>query len=151
VDKKTLYIILGAVGGVLLLCCGCGGIGGFFALRGIRSAADLQVRLNDLREVSMAAHSHYDAKKAMPASADDLRPFLSPGSKAADRIKSGEIEVVWNALPYPQQTQGTANVIYAWETKKGSDGRWLVVDMSGFAEIISDANFQAKPKAEKAK
>jgi hypothetical protein len=152
-EKKTLYIVLGVVGGFLLLCCGCGGVGGFLAWRGIKSAADTiadqSKRLNDLKDISLAAHKHYDVKKRMPANAEDLRPHLDD-PKVADRIKSGEIEVVWNAS-FPLQPAGTTNVIYAWETKKGSDGRWLVVDMAGFASTLSDAEYQNKPKAAKSK
>jgi hypothetical protein len=152
-EKKTVFIVLGIVGGFLVLCCGCGGVGGFLAWRAVKSGvdtiADQSKRLTDLKDISLAAHKHYDVKKRMPANAEELRPHLED-PKVADRIKSGEIEVVWSAS-FPLQPAGTNNVIYAWETKKASDGRWLVVDMAGFASIISDGEFQSKPKAMKAK
>jgi hypothetical protein len=135
---------LGVVGGFLLLCCG--GVGGFLAWRAGKSAVDQTKRLTDLTDIAIAAQKHYDFKKKLPANVEDLRPHLAD-PKVVDRIKSGEIEVVWNALPFNSQTLGTSNVIYAWVTKKGSDGRWLVVDMQGSATTISDSEFQKRPKA----
>jgi hypothetical protein len=149
-EKKTLIIIGSIVAGVLVLGTCCCGVGIFFAITKIRDAAqdvaDRQQRLNDLKQITLAMHNCHDEKKRMPASVDDLAPYLLTGS-AVNRLRSGDIDVVWNALPPPKQLSGTSTVIYAWDTKPSAKGLRLVCYMDGFADAITESEFQSKPKA----
>jgi hypothetical protein len=146
-QTKTIFIILGVVGVCLILCVGCGGIAFFFGIGRVRDAADRQQRMNDLKQVVLAAHSFHNMNRRMPANANELQgSFLPPGS-ASNRLRSGEIEMVWNALPFGQQPQGTSGVIYAWDTKPAGNGMRLVGFMDGMADQISESDFLNKPKA----
>jgi hypothetical protein len=145
-EKKTLIIIGSIVGGVAVLGLCCCGVGGFFAYTKIRDAGDRVTRLNDLREIAMAMHSFHDANKGrMPATADDLRPFLSKPT-VAERIKSGEIAVVWNAASLNEQPNWS-NMIYCWETKPANNGNRLVAYVDGMGAQLTEAEFQSTPKA----
>jgi hypothetical protein len=125
-------------------------VGGFFfALPRIRGAAERQQSANDLKQVSLAMHSFYDVNKKMPARAEDFGRFLDSGA-VMDRLRKGEIEVVWNALP-PHQQPGGRGVVYAWDTKVFAGGVRNVVYMDGLVEAITESEFQQKPKAQLAK
>ena len=149
-QKKTLFIVLGLVVGGLGLC-GCCGVGGFFfALPRIREAAERQQSATDLRQISVAMLNFYDVNKRMPAKAEDLDRFLE-GGPVMQRLRKGEIEVVWNALPAHQQPGGRGNVVYAWDTKVFSGGVRNVLYMDGVVEAISESEFQQKAKAQTSK
>jgi hypothetical protein len=150
-SNKTLWIVLGAIGGVLVLgCLVCAGAG-YFIYSGVstsvREQADRQKRLNDLRQVAMAVQSYQDQNRRGPSKVDELAPYLEGNdSPVVARIRSGDIEVVWNAASHTQQTDGTSNVIIAWDTK-ASGTRRLVAFMDGMARDLSAEQFQSTPKA----
>lgn len=145
-QTKTILIILGVFALCLLMCAGCAVGGIFYGIGRVREAADRTKRMNDLREVAMAAHSFHDAHKRMPGNLEDLRPYLFGGA-AASRVAGGEIEVVWNALPFKDQPLGTSTVVYAWETKPLSSGDRLVAFMDGSTRMMTESEFQAAAKA----
>ena len=147
--SKNAWIILGVVAGVGLLSCACCGIGGFFfAIPKIREAADRTKRLNELKIVGLAIASFQDANKRGPANLDELGPQLRLFSPEVEqRIRKGEIVVVWNAGGFIEQPQGGSQVLIAWESKPEPNGSRLVVYMDSHAEILTEQEFQQKPKA----
>jgi len=149
-EKKTLFIILGVVGGVLLFGCACAGVGMIFVVGRVRQA-DRDVRLNDLKEVALAMHNYHEAFRRTPANIEDFQPFLQLSSRVMDRLRKGEIVVVLDALPLPNQTGGTANVIYAWDTRPAAGDVRLVAFMDGSTRALTEAEFQNTPKALTAK
>jgi hypothetical protein len=146
-ETKTILIILGIVGGVLLLGCGCAGVGMFFVVGRLRDAAERQQRQNDLKEVGLAMHQHYDGLRRMPANVEDFQPYLLLSPAVMDRLRKGEIVVVLNALPMLEQQAGTNNVLYAWDTKPVSGGMRVVAFMDGSTRVVTEAEFQNLPKA----
>jgi hypothetical protein len=143
--NKTVWIILAVVGVLLVFSCLACGVGVvFFVVPGLRNAADRQVRLNDLKEVALAVHACMDDKKRGPANADELATYLR--AQVVERVRKGEIEVVWNAARQMEQKEGTSNVLIAWDTRTDG-GQRLVVFLDGFTRIMQEAEFASKPKA----
>jgi prepilin-type processing-associated H-X9-DG protein len=141
-QKKTLWIILGVVGGGGVLCAGCCGVGAFFAVPRIRDAAARTQSATDLKIVALAMMNYLDTNKRWPAKVEDLQPFLIDAGTARDRVQKREIEVVWGAagnMPQP-------GVVIAWDTRKFGDGR-NVAFMDGHVEFVTEAEFQKMPKA----
>jgi hypothetical protein len=147
-QNKTIFIILGVIGGTLVLCGCCGVVGFFLAVPKIREAAERTNRLNDLKQVSLQAQNFYDANKRMPANAEDLRMYLENGP-VFTRLKAGEIEVVWKAEGPTNQPKGSSAVLYAWYARPEANGTRLAVFMDGTAKILTEAEFQNTPKAAK--
>jgi hypothetical protein len=146
-ETKTIVIIVGAIGGVLLLGCACAGVGVFFMIQKVRDAAEREQRANDLKQVALAMHSHYDITKRMPATVEDFQTQLQVSPQVMNRLRQGEIVVVLDALPPTQQTAGTSNVLYAWDTKPAPGGVRLVAYMDGSTRILTESEFQNAPKA----
>jgi hypothetical protein len=149
-QNKTIFIIIGVVAGCFFLGAICCVAGIFLAVPKLRDAADRAQRKNDLKQVVQAMHNYHSQHNKMPTNANDLQPFLL-GSPVSDRLRRGEIEVVWNAARLTEQSNGTSNVIYAWDTKPAGNGSRLVVMMDGMALELTEAEFQTKPKAAKVK
>src|SRR5690242_1247340 len=64
--KSNLGLILGIVGGVLVLFCGCGGFGLYYATKGVRGAADRLTSSNNLKEIALATHNYNDRYTDFP-------------------------------------------------------------------------------------
>jgi hypothetical protein len=79
--KSNLWLILGIVGGVLLLCCG--GIGAVVYLIGDRVSdfmGEQDTTTNNFKEIGLAVHKHHDAVGTLPNNSYDPRtgkPLLS--------------------------------------------------------------------------
>jgi hypothetical protein len=153
-NKPWVTIGSVAAGFLALGCCACGGIG-YFALmvmarvdhdKKLHEAGEQASRLRDLKEIALAMENCNSAFRRTPANLDELKPYFDGGTPEA-RIRKGEIEVVWNALPPDQQDAGSSNVLYAWETQPDAKGQRLVVFMDGSARQVSDDEFRSRPKA----
>jgi serine/threonine protein kinase len=150
--RSKVWMWTGVSAGVLFLMLSlcCLGFIGYYNSTLSNLRANRTQRLDDLKQVALAAQNYSSSFGNMPTNLDNLKGYLGDkegSSPVINRIRKGEIEVVWKALPPLQQTAGTTNVIYAWDTKATSNGKRLVVFMDGFADEISEAEFQAKPKA----
>ena len=146
-QKKTLWIILGAIGGGVVLCGGCCGVGALIAVPKIRAAADRTVSVNQLKAVVLAMHAHFDVHKRMPASVAELQPHLQDSPEVLDRIRKREIEVVWGALPFNAQPGGSSSVIIAWDTKIFTGNMHNAAFMDGVVQALDEATFLKTPKA----
>src|SRR5208282_5139304 len=100
--------------------------------------------MNELSQLGKGIHLFYDATKRMPAKLDDLLPNLSP--LTVQRVRNGEIEVMWNAVAFPEEDRGTSNVVMAWDTKPAANGERLVLFMDGAVQVMSEATFRNTPK-----
>lgn len=141
-QKKTLLIILGAVGGSVVLCGGCCGVAALIAVPRIRDAAAKTQSANDMKAVGLAMHNYFDAHKRWPPNVDGIQSFLPmDATKLRDRLQKREIEAVWGAVGGPQP-----GVVIAWDTQKFADGR-NVAFMDGSVQFVADAEFQKMPKA----
>jgi hypothetical protein len=149
-SNKTLWIVLGAVGAFLLLsCCGAAVLIGLLvpAVQKVREAADRTMKLNELSMVGIGIHTYYDANNhRMPADVNDIQAFVGNPAVVA-HIRSGEIEVIWNAVGLLEENRGTGNVIIAWNTVPTADGMRLVLFMDGAVAAITESDFQKRPKA----
>ena len=142
-EQKNLFIVLGIAAVCLVLCAG---LGGFMVYRVVKPEIDRDQRQQDLQEIADAMQDHDSAMGRTPANLAELQGHLTdPG--VADRIRKGEIQVVWRAARDVDQPGGASSVIYAWETNPNSDGKRMVVFMDGTAQEISESEFQAIPKA----
>ncbi len=145
-SNKTLWIVLGTVGGFLLLgCCGIAGLIGL-VVNAARESADQVTKANYLNELGIAIHNYHDQHQRMPANVDDILPFVDPGF--TERLRSGEIEVIWNALSFNDEKRSPSNVIMAWFTTPTADGLRPVLFMDGSVGAITEIDFQKRPKAQ---
>jgi Superinfection immunity protein len=145
-DNKTLWIVLGVIGCVALVifCIPCG-IGLLVpAVQRVREAAERTKHLNDLSEVGKAIHLCYDANKRMPATVEDIQPFLSPST--LQLVRNGEIQVVWNAVSFREEDRGTSNVIIGWNSKPADNGQRPVLFMDASVRALSEDEFRNTPK-----
>jgi hypothetical protein len=144
---SAVWIVLAVLFGIglfiVLIACGIGLL--VPAVQRVREAADRTRRMNDLQQVGVAIHSYYNANKQMPAKADDLKPFLAAPTEK--RLLSGEIEVIWNAEPSPEQNAGKSKVIIGWDTAPAFGGNHLVLFSDGEVQQLSDDAFRNAPKA----
>jgi hypothetical protein len=158
-QKNTILIIVGVVGGLVVLCAGCGGITIFAVARVFQSGAentlkkekdnkDRQERLNHLKEVGIGLHLHNDGRQRPPANLEEMLPYVDD-ARVKERLKGGEIEVVWGAKRITDQPGGSSNVIYAWDIKPAADGKRLVLFMDMMTRELSESAFQNTPKAAK--
>jgi hypothetical protein len=147
-SNNTLWIVLGAIGGVLVLgCLVCAGVGYFVytgATKAVREAADRTQRSNDLKQLGIAMHNYHDDRKQFPAKLDDLGLL---DSKVREHVRNGDIEVIWDAGKILSYTEGTSNVILAWDTKALPNGDRLVLFMDGSVRPVTASEFQTQPKA----
>jgi hypothetical protein len=145
-EKRNLLILVGAVGVCLMLFLVCGGIGAFFFFRAIKDEIDRDDSEQDLAEIASAMEDHLQQKGRTPANLAELQAHLTE-PHIAERIRKGEIQVVWSALRAADQPRGGGSVIYAWEAKAGSNGRRMVVFMDAMTRELSESEFQNTQKA----
>jgi hypothetical protein len=132
--------------------CGAGGYVGLMVLARIdqKNKQDPNVhqgrRLDALKSVALAMERFGDTHQRSPADLNELKPFLDD-DVALDRIRKGDIAVVWNAELGRAQEAGSSNVLIAWETQPTSDGKRLVVFMDALARPINESDFLQTPKA----
>ncbi|HYV36581.1 MAG TPA: hypothetical protein VE988_12790 [Gemmataceae bacterium] len=146
-----MWIIIGVLGGVLLLGGCCVGVPVaffYFSVQKVNVAKDRFERSFDLRQLGEAMHQFHGQNKRMPANLDDLKPFLA-GSKVEDRVRNGEIEVVWNSASFNDEDRGTDKVIIAWDVQTVRNGERVVLFMNKSVQTITEEQFQNTPKARK--
>ena len=145
-NNKTLWIVLGVIGCVALVifCIPCG-IGLLVpAVQRVREAAERTKHLNELSEVGKAIHLSYDANKRMPATAEDIQPFLTPTT--LQLVRNGEIQVIWNAVSFREEDRGTSTVIMGWNSKPADNGQRAVLFMDASVRTLSEDEFRNTPK-----
>jgi hypothetical protein len=141
----AIWIVLPVLAGLALLIACPWGIGLLVPeVQKVREAADRTTHMNDLQQVGLAIYSYYDANKQMPANANDLKPLLS--IVPAQRLRDGEIEVIWNAAPFADEDRGKSNVIVGWDTKPAANGERLVLFMDACVRTMSEDAFRNTPK-----
>jgi hypothetical protein len=147
---NSTLLILGIVGGVLLLVCAGCGIGGFFIYKAaeekVQEAAQRVERTNDLHQVGIAYHEYQGRNGRPPANVDELAVTLGSG-KALQRIRSGEIEVIWNVNP-ARQFKGTSNVILAFYTRPEPNGDRIALYADGSTRLLTAPEFNSAARAE---
>ena len=145
-NNKTLWIVLGVVGCVVLVifCIPCG-IGLLVpAVQRVREAAERTKHLNELSEVGKAIYLCYDNNKRMPATVDDIQPFLLPST--LHLVRNGEIQVIWNAVSFPEEDRGPSNVIIGWKSTPADNGQRAVLFMDASVHNMSEDEFRNTPK-----
>jgi prepilin-type processing-associated H-X9-DG protein len=151
--KTNTWLILAIVGGVLLVSClGCGVIMSVIlvpAVQRVRVAAEQMQRMNDLKQIGIAILNYMSAKGKGPSNLDDLSPYLLLGDTPMVRLQNGEIEVLWDLAPLTQQTDGTANVLTAWETRQDANknGSRQVLYADGHVTWLTEDQFLTARKA----
>jgi hypothetical protein len=154
-DNKTSWVTIGSIGAgfLMIFCCLCGA-GGYIVGKGIllggaqraeKEKAERQQMLNDLRSVATGVMRHTDATKRGPANVDELAPHAED-PPAIDRVRKGEIQVIWNASRKEDQPSGS-NALVAWATQPANNGNRLVVNLDCIAKEVSEAEFQTMAKA----
>jgi hypothetical protein len=150
------WVTVGSIltGLFMLGCCFCGAAGyvGLMVMARIdqKNKQDPNVhqgrRLDALKSVALGIERFGDTHLRTPADLNELKPFLED-DVALDRIRKGDIAVVWNAELGRVQEAGSSSVLIAWETQPTSDGKRLVVFMDALARPISESEFLKTPKA----
>jgi hypothetical protein len=104
-----------------------------------------QTKMNDLKELGVAFHSHVSTNNRGPAKLEDLAPFYNNDAKMTERLKEGIYVFYWNVNP-TSLTQGTSNTVLAYEADAPSKGG-AVLMADGSVKRMTAEEFQAAPKA----
>jgi hypothetical protein len=145
-EKKTVFIILGVVGG-LLLCCGATGIVGvFFGYKALKTSADKVKRHNDLMQIGLAYHGFYDGNKRPPASVAELRQ--QPLSvDAVRKLEDGSIVFLYGVAPL-EMSEGSTNTVLAYEKDVPTSGGYVVFG-DGHVDWVTPERFKTLAQAKK--
>lgn len=75
----NIGLILGIVAGILILVCGGGGLGLYFATQGVRDAANRMKATNDARQINLGVSNYQSVHGAFPTNSysPDGKPLLS--------------------------------------------------------------------------
>jgi hypothetical protein len=152
--NKRVLIIVGSIGGLCAFCCVLGG-GGIAALliltNRTRAGVDQVQRINDLKAVALAIMDFEGDKRRGPNHIDELSPYLARlgdlAEKTEQRVRKGEIQVVWNAAPGKQQPPGPDHEVLAWDNQLDEGRIRLVVFADGHTATLNEQEFRQLPKA----
>ena len=110
------------------------------------SRAD-DVNGNDLRQIGVAYHNHFDATMRAPAKAKDLAPYFENSKRLLNFLESGQIVFPYNVrLTQIINTTGASKTVLAYEKNVPAKGGWvLLADAS--ARKMTAEEFKKAPKA----
>ncbi len=143
-EKKTVFIILGIVGG-LLVCCGATGVVGvFFGFKAVQASADKTKRHNELKQIGLAYHFSCDVNRRPPASLADLRQQPLSAS-AVTKLEDGTIVFLYGVAP-ADMTDGSTNTVLAYEKDVPTSGGYVVFG-DAHVDWVTPERFGTLPKA----
>jgi hypothetical protein len=108
---------------------------------------DIQLMQNDFKQLGLAYHSFYDAKRRGPANVDELAPFFDNDIRLKQALQQGQYVFHWN-LGLNQMPQGSSNTILAYERDPDAAGNRFVVMGDATPKIMGEADFEAALKAQ---
>jgi hypothetical protein len=114
---------------------------------GIIRTRNLQLVQNDFKQLGLAYHNFYDARKRGPANVDELAPFFDNDARLKQALQQGQYVFHWN-MGLNQMPQGTSNTILAYERDPDAAGNRVVVMGDATPKIMGKADFEAALKAQ---
>jgi hypothetical protein len=155
-NSKRWLAIGGIASGVLVSSCIVCGLIGYVAVKGFIKAggltkenekdkAEREKTLKDLKEVALAIIKCMDDKQRGPTNLDEL-DSVADDHAAVDRVRKGEINVIWDAAVLDDQP-GRRKTVLAWAVQPAGDGQRLIARMDGNVQAVDDGEFQSLPKA----
>jgi hypothetical protein len=142
---RTLGWTLLAILGLVVVCCGVGGVvGAVFGYKALREASEWQPRQNRMGEVGIAYTNYCKHKGKAPESLNELRStFRSP--RDARTVEDGTVIVIYGVAP-EDMPQGPAVTIVAYEKVVPTDGGYVAFG-DGKVQWLTADRFAAAPKA----
>jgi hypothetical protein len=109
---------------------------------------ELQEVKNAMKQLGLAYHNYLGTVSPKgPPNREALRDFYEKSATIDKLLKEGTVVFIWNA-GIQQMPQGTSNTILAYEKDSYQGGLRVVLYGDGTVEMLDEAEFKAKPKAQ---
>jgi hypothetical protein len=113
-------------------------------------AADDKPTVNEMKQIGLAYHNHFDANRKGPAKAEDLAPYFDKTNrdKMVGFLKSGQVVFIFN-VGLLDMTDGTSNTVIAYVKEAPKEGGFVLYG-DGSVKTLKADEFKkailAKPK-----
>jgi hypothetical protein len=114
---------------------------------GIPRGMDLQTLKNSFKQIGLAYHNYLGQFNKGPATAKDLMPFMENSTTLENLLTDGSVVFIYN-VRVQDMIEGSVNTILAYEKDADNKGLRVVLFGSGAVDVLPDAEFQSKPKAQ---
>jgi uncharacterized Zn finger protein (UPF0148 family) len=114
---------------------------------GIIRAMDVQEAKNAMKQIGLAYHNYVSTSGKAPLKMQDLMQHLERNALIEKMLTDGSVEFVYGVKPQ-DMTQGTSNTLLAWEKDADNLGRRVVLFADGSVDVLTEDDFQAKPRAQ---
>src|SRR2546423_715219 len=94
----------------------------------------------DLRRVGMAMMDYEDSKRKGASKVEELAPFLENDEKLIQRIRSGDIVVIWNVsfAELSKTPGGSASYVIAYEKDALTKGGLVVMGDAAVTKVSAE-------------
>jgi uncharacterized Zn finger protein (UPF0148 family) len=117
---------------------------------GIPRAMDVQEVKNAMKQIGLAYHNYVSTSGKAPMKMQDLMQHLERNALIETMLTDGSVEFAYGVKPQ-DMTQGSSNTLIAWEKDADNLGRRVVLYGDGSVDVLTEDDFQSKPKAQSRK
>jgi hypothetical protein len=100
---------------------------------------------NQLKQIGLAYHNYFDAKRKAPENAEDLAPYFENNERLLGELKSKRI-VFFYGVGLLDMKAGTSKTILAYQKDVPARGGWVLFG-DGSVKRMSAEEFKESPKA----
>jgi uncharacterized Zn finger protein (UPF0148 family) len=114
---------------------------------GVIRAMDVQEVKNAMKQIGLAYHNYVSTSGKAPLKMQDLMQHMERNAMIEKMLTDGSVEFVYGVRP-EDMTQGSSNMLLAWEKDADNLGRRVVLFADGSVDVLTEDDFQAKPRAQ---